>query len=167
MPLKKTTLSLTELSGSSFNLDLKSRQLLILADGKRTVECIKQLRPNMDVHGIAMRLIVDGYLVGANGDQLIENHLNRQLLSTKAAPEERQISEESINQAKAIMIETTRRYIGIMGGDLVHKISGAKSLIQIRKCIAQWNMAMRDSFKGKSAANQHLQEVNLALGVEF
>lgn len=157
LPLKKTALGLTELSGAVFNLDLKSRQLLILADGKRTLDCIKQLRPNMDVHGIATRLMSDGYL---HGEALI----NKPLIQIPTAPtEEKPVSVEGLNQAKNIMIETTRTYVGIMGEELIRKIDAANNLTQIKKCIAQWNMAMRDSFKGKQAANQHLLEVNLAL----
>lgn len=166
LPLKKTTKGLTELAGAVYSLDLKSRQLLILADGQRGLEQIQQLRPNLDVHGIAQRLIAEGYLTGGDVEPHAAAHRNESLLLSQAITEEPTLSEEAIVQAKSIMIETTHRYVGILGSDLIRKISEAQSPIQIRNCIAQWNMAIRDSRQGRAVADQHLKEVRFSLEFE-
>ena len=164
MPIQKTAKGVSELTHPSGTLDLKSRQFLILADGKRTVACIKHLRPSMDVNGIFIRLASEGYLVGERAAQVI----NAQPLSeSRPLPDDQEeslLTEEAIVQAKIIMTETTRRYVGILGTDLIRRISAAHSLMQLKSCIAEWNMAIRDSRQGKTAADQYLQEVQSVLG---
>jgi len=165
MPIQKTTKGLAELTHPAGTLDLKSRQFLILADGKRTVACIQALRPSMDVNAIFVRLASEGYVVG---DQNLQVTPAPPLNAPPSPPHQEApplLTEESMAEAKTIMLETTRQYVGILGGDLTHKIGMANNLIQLKSCIAQWNMAIRDSRQGKAAADQYLQKVQLALGI--
>lgn len=154
--LTKSGKGLAELASGTFGLDLKSRQVLILADGLRTLQQLQQLRPGLDVAGIVQRLGAEGYLTGnwpaatpaANTQPIAE--------SVPLAP-------ETLAQVQAIIIDSTRSHLGLLGGDLIRKVQAARSLEQLKGCIAQWNMALRDSRLGRAVADQYLSEVQLAM----
>ena len=156
--LTKSAKGLAELANGVYRLDLRSRQVLILADGQCTLERMQQLRPNMDVRTIADKLVAEGYL---NGDSPPPPQL-----VTHAKEQEPPLPPEKLAIVRNIMAESTRNYIGILGSDILRRIDTVQSLVQLKGCIAQWNMALRDSRGGKQVADQHLREVHLVLELE-
>ncbi len=165
--LTKSAKGLAELANSVGNLDLRSRQVLILADGQCTLERMKQLRPNLDVQAIVAKLVAEGYLNGDAPAAPTAPPRPQTPPPVASAPvQETPLPPEKLAQVREIMIESTRSYVGILGSDIIRRIDAAQSLVQIKGCIAQWNMALRESRGGKQVADQHLREVHLMLEIE-
>jgi hypothetical protein len=162
----KSPKGLAELVSRQHNLDLKSRQILILIDGRNTVAHIQQMRPGLDVQAIVVRLLEEGFLEG-EVDERDAPPGSATTPADIAIPEPIFVAPEKLDEARKIMLESSRQYIGILGADLLHKLSVAQDAAQIRNCISQWNMAMRDSRQGKTAVDQLLRKVNLAMGLEL
>lgn len=160
----KSAKGVLEISSHVQNLDLKSRQVLILTDGHTTVARIQQLRPRLDIQAIVARLLREGFLEGEISETVAP------LSSATPAPgiaikEPTPVSREKLDEVRTIMAESTLKYTGILGADLFHKISIAQDAAQIKNCISQWNMAMRESRQGKKVADQLLHAVHLAMGM--
>lgn len=154
--LAKSEKGLAELASGAFGLDLKARQVLILADGRRTLQQLQQLRPGLDVASIVQRLGAEGYLTGVLAAAT-------PVASTQAIAASATLAPETLAQVQAIIIDSTRSHLGLLGGDLIRKVQAARSLEQLKGCIAQWNMALRDSRLGRAVADQYLCEVQLVM----
>lgn len=159
--LTKSLKGLAELAGGNFELDLRSRQILILADGQCSLEYMQQLRPNLDVAGIAKRLLTEGYLVTQGSE------LSTSTPKAKTPPAASTIEPDRLAKARAIMTESTRTYIGILGTELLRKTGEAQTAVEIKKCIAQWHMALRESRLGRAVADEQLHEVYRLLEFEL
>lgn len=160
--LTKSAKGLAELASKDYRLDLRSRQVLILADGLCTLVRMQQLRPNLDVQTIAAKLVAEGYLNG--GPPSIAPRIPPP--AAKDQGQDIPLPPEKLAIVREIMTESTRNHIGLLGGDILRRVDTAHSLIQLKGCIAQWHLALRDSRGGKPVADQHLREVHLVLGLE-
>lgn len=150
-----------ELAASRPALDIKSRQLLILADGARSLGQIQALRPSLDVYRLAGALVTDGFLNDPAGV----------LPTTRPAPEPNQlapdvppsIEPDRLAQVQALMIDSARQHLGLLGGEIIAEIAQSRTLPQIRNCVAQWHMALRQSRHGKKNTQQLLDSVQQLL----
>ena len=160
----KSAKGLAELADKAYRLDLRARQVLILADGQCTLARMQQLRPNLDVPAIAAKLLAEGYLTG--GPSPVASQPQTPPPAAHGQEQDTPLPPEKLATVREIMIESTNSYIGILGGDIIRKVDRAQSLIPLKGCIAQWNMALRDSRGGKLVADQYLREVHLVLELE-
>lgn len=119
----------------------------------------------LDVSTTAGKLIAAGYLEIKSGDFPALINIAPEVAMPVAPVETKEISIELLEKARCIMIESTRAHIGLLGNDMIRRISLAKNAVQIKSCIAEWHMALRGSRQGREVANQQLNQVNVALGL--
>lgn len=159
--LLKADKGLKELASSRPTLDIKSRQVLILADGERSLGEIQVLRPSLDVRELAGALVADGFLQDPTGllptarIAPVPDHV------TPDAPPA--IESDRLTQIKALMIDSARQHLGLLGGEIIAEIAQSRTLPQIRNCVAQWHMALRQSRHGKKNTQQLLDSVQQLL----
>ena len=128
--LLKADKGLKELASSRPTLDIKSRQVLILADGERSLGEIQVLRPSLDVRELAGALVADGFLHDPTGllptarIAPVPDHV------TPDAPPP--IEPDRLTQIKALMIDSARQHLGLLGGEIIAEIArsrGAAGLV--------------------------------------
>lgn len=163
---RKSKLDQAEINNKSTALDFKSRQVLILADGQRSLAQLQQMRAGFNVLSIVDRLVAEGYLQRENAE------LAAPVQMPKVAPAELQraelprLSAEQIAMAREFMAESTRNHMGILGSTLLDKLKEADDTHQIRSSMAQWHMALRDSRQGRAMADEQLQQLHRMLGLD-
>lgn len=60
---------------------------------------------------------------------------------------------------KDILLSSAKEYLGIMGQSITQKIEAAQSLEQLKTCVSQWHMAIRESKLGKPVAGVLMEQV--------
>ncbi|MCB6184385.1 hypothetical protein LIN78_12595 [Leeia sp. TBRC 13508] len=70
---------------------------------------------------------------------------------------------ENFDAIKQWMADSGRQYLGIMGADVIRRIEAAKDVESLKRCVAPWITALRDSKNGSSLADMYLAQVNQQL----
>lgn len=153
----KTSKGLAEIANNSYQLDHKSRQILILINESISVQQLQQMRPNLDVVSIIQLLIEAGFVTSTQ--PVSPARVTISVVEPVAV-----VDIETLAAVKQIMTDSTKEFIGILGADLIRKIEAVKDDAQLKTCIAQWHMALRDSRYGKPVADQLLDNLKSMLG---
>ncbi len=156
MVYEKTASGIDEITGNQRRLNPKQRQVLILIDGKRTLNEIAQSLPRLTVVEIIEELAAQGFIQDPNRPKTIP-HVIEAALST---PE---ISAEQMAATKNILISSTTEYLGLMGRTMSEQISTASSYEQLKACISRWHMAIRETKGGRMMADELMSKVQMTL----
>lgn len=162
--LIKSEKGAAELAATRPSLDFKSRQLLILADGVRSLGQIQALRPSLDIYGLADALVAAGFLQAPSGAPSVAIAAPASPTPSRRAPEAPlPMDPDRLAQAQTLMIAAARQHLGLLGGEIIAEIARSSSEAQMRNCVAQWHMALRQSRHGKESAQQLLDSVHQLL----
>ncbi len=156
MVYEKTASGIDEIAGAQRRLKLRQRQVLILIDGKRTLNEITQSLPRLTVAEIIEELAAQGFIQDPNRPKT-SSHI---IEPTPNAPE---VSAEQLAETKNILISSTTEHLGLMGRTMVEQISTAASYEQLKACISRWHMAIRESKGGRMIADELMSKVQMTL----
>jgi hypothetical protein len=156
MVYEKTASGIDEITGTQRRLTPRQRQVLILIDGKRTLNEIAQSLPRLTVAEIIEELAAQGFIQDPNRPKT-SSHI---IEPTPNAPE---VSAEQLAETKNILISSTTEHLGLMGRTMVEQISKASSYEQLKACISRWHMAIRESKGGRMIADELMSKVQMTL----
>ncbi len=187
--LRKTDKGLEEVEHRKFGLAMRSRRVLIMVDGKRTLADIErnsqdaELRPTMD------KLIAEGFIEITPGTEAPAKPAAPEPapVAAKAAPAATPSpsapaaapapkapeaaaptagpanakEQEVVNAVRDFMILQVRSYIiGWRGLEMIDKLEHARSLPELRKLSPDWHSAIsKSSSGGKSTADELLANI--------
>jgi hypothetical protein len=157
---EKSTAGQLEITGDRRALSMKHRQVLIMVDGKRTDDDIKNNLPNMNVAETIADLERLGYIYNTASPAKSPPPVGiAPPPAITTAPQEAPISAEQLTAAKEILITSTNECLGIMGRGMVQKIEAVQSRGELKVWVSQWHMAIRESRLGKPLATVLLEQV--------
>ena len=155
---QKTALGQQEINLSERTLNFRQRQVLIMIDGKRSLDDLAQYFSQINIKDILSDLEQQGY---------IHNQDTKPFTPAKpAAPTtintdsgEVQLSANQTLIIKEILLASTDQYLGMMGRPVKQKIEAAETYAQLKACISLWHMAMRESKLGREPASFLMEEI--------
>ncbi|PKO93050.1 MAG: hypothetical protein CVU15_04225 [Betaproteobacteria bacterium HGW-Betaproteobacteria-1] len=156
MVYEKTASGIDEIAGAQRRLKLRQRQVLILIDGKRTLNEITQSLPRLTVAEIIEELAAQGFIQDPNRPKTSPHVI-------EPAPNAPEVSAEQLAETKNILISSTTEHLGLMGRTMVEQISTASSYEQLKACISRWHMAIRESKGGRMIADELMSKVQMTL----
>lgn len=155
----KTAKALEELSARRHELRPKSRQILILLDGKRTLAAIAELVDPCELDQLIRELLRDGFI----SSQLPQPAPG--VAKEKSIPAaQTTLDPVRLTRAKAYLIEISQQHLGLMAAKLQQEIAAASDHASVRAALAHWNMALRESRTGAGIATPSMQKAREILG---
>jgi len=130
--------------------------VLILIDGQRSRDEISQLLriPNFDTvidELLAQALIIDPSQPSGTTQPVVPE--------VSPTP----LDDISIAIIRHIITSSSDAHLGIMGRPFKQRIMSAIHIHDIKACVSQWHMAMRESKSGRNVANALLSEIQVTL----
>lgn len=158
MVYEKTASGINEIAGSNRQLAPKQRQVLIMIDGKRSLQDIANSLPRVPVIEIIQELETQGFILDPKASKSFKPST---LTPQNEAP--LIISEEKMAETKTLLIASTTEHLGLMGRTMNEQIQSASSYEQLRTCISRWHMAIRESKGGRMIADELMLKVQMTL----
>lgn len=160
MIYEKSTAGQLEITGDKRALSMKHRQVLIMVDGKRTDDEIKNHLPNLNVAETIADLERLGYIYNtASPAKLSPTVSIARSPATTPSLQETPISAEQLAAVKEIMVTSTNECLGIMGRGMAQKIEAVQSRGELKVWVSQWHMAICESRLGKPLASILMEQV--------
>ena len=164
MIYEKSTAGQLEITGDRRALSMKHRQVLIMVDGKRTDDDIKNNLPNLNVAETIADLERLGYIYNTASPVKPSPAVSiAPSPAITAAPQETPLSVEQLAAIKEILITSTNECLGIMGRGMAQKIEAVQNRGELKVWVSQWHMAIRESRLGKPLASVLLDQVEQIL----
>lgn len=148
----KTPKGIEEFEKRSFGLDLKSRQVLIMINGKRDLVALQAIFPPEMVLGIVKELSAGGFI--------------REIEKPKpvSTPVAEPAQEEAFELGQTFMINIAKRVLGIAGDGVIAKLKGAKTLDDLRGLFIEWRTAIKQSPDGLQRMKEIENKLSHVLG---
>jgi len=167
---EKTPAGLAEINAENRALNVRQRQILILIDGKRSSEDLQAGLKNTNVSEILLELQRLGFIRLVEQKSSIpeqdESAIPAEVITTPTAytlDTEIHLNEDQVNTVKQILLSSTDEYLGIMGRSMKSTIITATGYLQIKACVSQWHMAMRESKLGRVVAGNLMEQVQATM----
>jgi hypothetical protein len=137
----KTPKGADEIEKRTFGLPSRTRQLLILADGKRDVATIAEIVSVQDFDTVLNQLVKDGFLALAETQPSIVKAKPAAAAGVDdfvvpADPQER------LKLARTFIINTTQTFVGVFGSGLIKRAQMAQNNDDLRKLVDDWQEAI-------------------------
>ncbi|OAM52801.1 hypothetical protein A7981_05005 [Methylovorus sp. MM2] len=153
---KKSDMGLAEISAAKRTLNARQRQVLILIDGQRTLEHLENYLKTSDVASIAQALESLGYIKRTEDIVLPHAEPIAQILPPEP---DIHLDNAQMENIKHIVASSADEHLGIMGRSIKKDILDAANHIEIKACVSQWHMAMRESKSGRLLASELMEHV--------
>ncbi|HSH97127.1 MAG TPA: hypothetical protein VK954_02445 [Methyloradius sp.] len=167
---EKTPAGLAEINAENRALNVRQRQILILIDGKRSSDELQAGLKNTNVLEVLLELETLGFVVDVDKKPAIIEATDiaaiSEVITTPTAytlDTEIHLNEDQVNTVKEILLSSTDEYLGIMGRSMKSTIITATGYLQIKACVSQWHMAMRESKLGRVVAGNLMEQVQATL----
>jgi len=140
----KSPKGIEEINNRSHGLPQRSRQLLILLDGKRSSSDIADLLPDGDSEKLLANLVEGGFIV------LLQQPAEQPVQGKSAEKFELPKDEgQRFEMAKNFMRNTINTFLGSMGSGFISKVDKCNSLDELRLHFQAWREAMLVSGEGR------------------
>lgn len=161
MLYEKSVLGTNEFINEKRTLHFKERQVLLLINGKRTLEDLMQFFKKELLMETLLKLEQDGYI---QQPQYIQVEAKATAVSSiplfyknSSAPP---IHPAKISLIKSILIEATDDYLGLFGRNLRERIKECNNEVDLKSCMSNWHMAMRESKLGRESASYLMEQIH-------
>jgi len=152
----KTPKGVEELKQRTYGLPSRTRQILIMADGKRDRAAIAELISVQDINAVLTQLVQDGFLaLAAPQAAATDEKPGVPDFIVPTDPQQRLIA------ARNFIINTTDTYVGPFGSGLAEQARKANTSAELRRLIDVWEEAIISGTDKKRGAE--LKERLLAL----
>ena len=154
---QKTAKGAEEMTTRKYGLSPKVRRILIMVDGKRTVNLLREMIVADDLSHTLGMLEEDGYIevsAIANGSGAMTQPPPGPLPSISAFRDEPPPDDMMrLQMSRNFMENTIKAFIGTVGmSGLIDRISGAKSLAELRTYFDEWYQVIVNSRDGRRQA---------------
>lgn len=167
---EKTPAGLAEINADNRALNVRQRQILILIDGKRGSDELQAGLKNSNVLEVLLELEKLGFVLDVEKKPaIVETVETTPTIGVITIPTaytldtEIYLNEEQVNTVKQILLNSTDEYLGIMGRGMKSTIITATGYLQIKACVSQWHMAMRESKLGRVVAGSLMEQVQTTM----
>lgn len=159
MVYEKSTLGANEFTNEKRTLHFKERQVLLLINGKRTIEDLTQFFKKELLIETIQKLEQGGYI-----QQPLNHQANHELITPRATffhenTNALVIHPAKISLIKTILMEATDDYLGLVGRNLKERIKECNNEDDLKSCIPKWHMAMRESKLGRESASYLMEQI--------
>jgi hypothetical protein len=169
----KTPQGLKEIAERSSGLLAKQRRLLILIDGIKSSSELAALLAEFELSAKLNELAELGFIQLKDAPLSIEPSVEikeKVIKELPTAPAAEAIIPSSIDpifleQAKNLMTESAQHCLGIMARSLIEEIEQCNQS-NYKVVIARWNMALRQSNKARTHADQYVDAVKTLIGID-
>jgi hypothetical protein len=170
----KTPQGLKEIAERSSGLLAKQRRLLILIDGIKSSSDLAALLAEFELSAKLGELVELGLIQLKDTPPIVEQSIESNDKTIKEAPlapvPEAIIINPSIDpilleQAKNLMVESAQHCLGIMARSIIEEIQQCNQT-NCKVVIARWNMALRQSNKARTHADQYVDAVKTLIGID-
>jgi hypothetical protein len=169
----KTTQGQKEIAERSCGLSARQRRLLILIDGIKYSSELAALLAEFELSAKLDELAELGFIqlkdTPLSAEPSIEIN-DKVIKELPTAPAAEAITPPSIDpifleQAKNLMIESAQHCLGIMARSIIEEIQQCNQS-NYKVVIARWNMALRQSNKARTHADQYVDAVKTLIGID-
>jgi hypothetical protein len=157
MIYQKSALGIQEIFSSNRSLNTRQRQVLVLVDGKRSIEELEAFFEKRQLKEIMTSLEQLGFTkpLDASATASTRSYATHALSETQIT-----LSPEQIDAIKQILLNGADDYMGIMGRGLKEKIQETSEFKKLRNYISLWHMALRESKLGRESAGVLMAQIN-------
>jgi hypothetical protein len=156
MIYQKSALGMQEIFSSERSLNTRQRQVLVLIDGKRSIDDLEAFFERRQLAEILLMLEQEGFTSMLDGPYTGSTAQAGQTLSESKTV----LSDDQINIIKQILINGADDYLGLLGRSLKEKIHTTAEFKKLRHFISMWHMAMRESKLGRASADILMEQIN-------
>lgn len=162
----KTTKGQQEIAERGSGLPARVRRLLILIDGSKSTRMLAELLAGSDIDPALQELSRHGLIQPLS---LPEPPAPPPPAAEVIVASPRQVQPAIdpllLEQAKNLMIESARQFLGLMASQLITEIQNCH-VDNCKQVIARWNMALRQSNKARDYADQYVDAVKTLIALE-
>lgn len=133
----KTAKGVEEMEQRTYRLPLKTRQVLIMADGKRDLTTLSGMVAVPDVEFILEQLVEGGFL--SSSATSIQTVVAIAATSNPPESEPSTDSDDKVQAARSFIINTTQSIVGVFGSGLIEQARKAKTLDELRRLERNWS----------------------------
>lgn len=161
MVYEKSARGYNEFNSEVRTLHFKERQVLLLMNGARTLDDLEKLFPKDQLSQIVLKLESKGYIqtVGSNIAIKVDSITPISLADIRFTA----IDETKLASIKAIVIEATNDYLGLMGRGIKTQIEACQDEVSLKSALSIWHMAMRESKLGRESASFLMEQIHQIL----
>ncbi|STQ89179.1 hypothetical protein [Iodobacter fluviatilis] len=169
----KTPQGQKEIAERSSGLPARQRRLLILIDGTKSSSELAVLLAEFELSARLEELVGLGFIQlkdTARQEEINAKAAVAPVAAHAAPPVPPSITPLSIDpllleQAKKLMVESAQHCLGIMARSLIEEIQQSNES-NCKVVIARWNMALRQSSKARTHADQYVDAVKTLIGID-
>ena len=168
MVYEKSTLGYNEFINEKRTLNVRERQVLLLANGVRNIDDLEKFFKKDHLIETIQKLESHGFIQPFN-IMLSSQHLktNRSTFTTlpffNAETATPPIPPTKFSAVKTILTTATDDYLGLMGRSIKERITKCDSEADLKNCISSWHMAMRDSKLGRESTDFLMEQIHQTL----
>lgn len=132
----KTPKGIEAVAQKAHGLSMRQRQILIMIDGKRDLAMLSTMFPFDGLRDILDQLLADGFIAPLKKEvPKIASPIPRPGKIEGPQPKN---DRERIELARNFMINTTRTFIGYVGGTLIKEVEATKSIEELQALFEKW-----------------------------
>jgi hypothetical protein len=162
----KTPRGQQEIAERTAGLTSRQRRLLILIDGCKSSSELAELLADFELVAKLEELSSLG-LIQLKDQAIAAPVTPPPATATAAASPNNLLSIDPLllGQAKTLMIESAQHCLGLMARSLIEEIQQCNES-NCKVVIARWNMALRQSSKARTHADQYVDAVKTLIGID-
>ena len=153
----KTPKGIEEVERKVHGLALKSRQVLIMIDGRRDFRALQEIFPPDMVPGILDELLAGGFIRELEPPKPVEPAPVKRVPSASS-------DEERYTMARNFMLNTVSAFVGMAGSSLTDKIEQTMDLSDLAPLYHDWRDAIALSSDGKKRLGELETQLITLLG---
>ncbi len=155
----KTPKGLEEVERRTYRLPMRTRQILIMIDGKRDYDALIAMFPENTLAGVVQQLIEGGFITPLHKPApAVSNHPPA---VTATAPRPSAFDEQRVKMARDVMISSLVTCAGAAAMSVVTRLESASRLEQLHSLSLPW----RDALATTSDGRRQLPELQTRLAV--
>jgi hypothetical protein len=146
----KTPKGIEEISKRSHGLPPRARQVLILLDGKRSIDEVLEMLPGSETEALLDDLFTGGFIESQQETSVVKAPAAKPVAAKPASKVERpQNDAERLEMAKNFMRNTVQAFLGGMGSGFISHIDKCNDFEELRKNFGPWKEAIELSSEGR------------------
>lgn len=132
----KTPKGIEAVAQKAHGLTMRQRQILIMIDGKRDLAMLSTMFPVDGLRDILDQLLADGFIAPLKKEApKVASPIPKPGKIDGPQPKN---DRERIELARNFMINTTRTFIGYVGGPLIKEVEATKSIEELQALFEKW-----------------------------
>lgn len=145
----KTPKGIEEIERRSYRLPMRTRQVLIMVDGKRDYDTLVAMFPDVTLSGVVQQLIDDGFITPLRKAAPVAASGSAAPAVATASRRPSAIDEQRLKMARDVMISTLVTFVGPGAMGVITQLEAAARLEQLHGLAPLWRDALALSPEGR------------------